>query len=147
MGRSVLLVSPSNLSKIVAASIRRAGCHVTVARSFDDAKALMAAGPDLLVTELKLGEFNGLHLAVRGRVAGIPSIVVGDQSFEQDVEQLGAVWMSPEDAASGELHPAMTRLLQGEAAAPLHPWFDNGAPEPVAGPEPEVLVKTSPLLQ
>jgi hypothetical protein len=104
--RTVLLVSPtSRLSRAVTTFIQRAGCHVALAGNFQSGKLQMDAAPDLVITELKLGEYNGLQLALRGRATGIPVIVLADDSYEHEVEQLGAVWMSPEAAASDELPP------------------------------------------
>ena len=41
---------------------------VRSARSFDEAKTLLAAEcPDLLITDLRLGQYNGLHLVLRTR--------------------------------------------------------------------------------
>jgi DNA-binding NtrC family response regulator len=55
-----------------------AGYHVTAAASFDEAKARLTENPpDLLITEIRLGAFNGLQLVMRARVRHfIPAIVV-----------------------------------------------------------------------
>jgi DNA-binding NtrC family response regulator len=45
-----------------------AGFRVLSAGSFDEAKQLLKSdSPDVLLTELKLGPYNGLHLVVRSR--------------------------------------------------------------------------------
>jgi DNA-binding NtrC family response regulator len=50
--------------------------------------------PDLLVTELKLGAFNGLHLAIRAkhRQPDVRTLVLGEQNpfFEEEARRLGA---------------------------------------------------------
>jgi CheY-like chemotaxis protein len=124
--RCVLLVSPGcQLTKGPAIALSRAGYRVVVARSFESAKAQLTSHPDVLITDLKLGEFNGLQLALRSRASGIPALVVADSSFEQEIEQLGAIWISPEVVASGELESVVQQLLQ---SAPLlersAAWFD-----------------------
>ena len=111
--RSVLLVSSHSFANEVATMIEAAGCRLMRAKTFQTAKQQLSKAKDLLVTELKLGEFNGLQLALRSLAAGIPAIVIADSCFEREVEQLGAVWMSPTSAASGELTSLITRLLQG----------------------------------
>jgi DNA-binding NtrC family response regulator len=68
--------------------------------------------PDLLISEIKLGEYNGLHLAVRGAVSGIPAIVVGDASFAGEAEQLGAMWLSPKEASGERLSATMKRMVE-----------------------------------
>jgi hypothetical protein len=51
--------------------------------------------PDLLITELKLGEHNGLHLALRARAKSVPAVVIGepDPVLERDAFQLGAMFL------------------------------------------------------
>ena len=111
--RTVLLVSPtSQLSRAVAPLVRRAGYHVTLARSFESARTQLDASPDLVITELKLGEYNGLQLALRSRATGTPVIVLADESFEHEIEHLGAVWMSPQTASSDELQSVIAQLLE-----------------------------------
>jgi hypothetical protein len=52
-----------------------------------------------VVTQLRLHEYNGLHLALRARQAGIPAVVVGDADsvLERDAEQLGATFVTREE--------------------------------------------------
>jgi CheY-like chemotaxis protein len=48
--------------------LRQAGYRVASAGSFEDAMRVLADDPpDLLVTELRLGAFNGLHIVIRSR--------------------------------------------------------------------------------
>ena len=47
---------------------KQPGIEVRSARSFDEAKTLLAAErPHLLITDLRLGQYNGLHLVLRSR--------------------------------------------------------------------------------
>ena len=138
--RTVLLVSPtSQLSRALAPLVRRAGYHVTLARTFESAKSQLDAAPNVVITELKLGEYNGLQLALRGRALGTPAIVLADESFEHEVEQLGAVWMSPEAAASDQLETVLAQLVQNVPVGSSAdcPWYDGESEhtEPVTLPE------------
>src|SRR5262245_61476936 len=74
----------------------RAGYDVATARSFNEAKLLLGSNPDLVVSELKLGEYNGLHVAAHAQLLGIPAIVIGprDITLERDAEQLGALYLT-----------------------------------------------------
>jgi CheY-like chemotaxis protein len=48
--------------------LRAADHHVTSASSYEDAKTLLAVGTyDLLLTDIRLRSFNGLHLVMRAR--------------------------------------------------------------------------------
>jgi len=44
---------------------------------------------------VRLGEYNGLHLALRGQSHGVPAIVIGepDPVLERDAQKLGAVYV------------------------------------------------------
>ena len=125
--RSVLLVSPTPLlTEAVVPSLRRTGYRLQVVDSYQSAKLQLARAPQVLITELKLGEYNGLQLALRSRMAGVRAIVVADKAFEAEIEQLGATWISPEDAAGGEL-PAVIGRLMALPVPPMPPseWYDG----------------------
>jgi DNA-binding NtrC family response regulator len=68
--RSVLVVDsdPEDLSSTVML-LEAAGYRVTSAAAFEEAKQMLASeSPDLLITGLRLGCYNGLHLVLRSRV-------------------------------------------------------------------------------
>src|SRR5687768_6542185 len=49
-------------------TLSAAGFHVTVAESFAEAKALLVTRhPSLLLTEIQLGDYNGLHLVMHAK--------------------------------------------------------------------------------
>ena len=66
---SALVVEPDNAdSGLIADALRLAGFTVMVTHTFNDAKTLLSEDPpSLLVTEIRLGAYNGLQLAFRGR--------------------------------------------------------------------------------
>ncbi|MEQ1757802.1 MAG: hypothetical protein ABL986_05750 [Vicinamibacterales bacterium] len=74
----------------------RAGYEVSLASTFGQAKELLGTHPDLVVCELKLGEYNGLHVAAHAQNLGIPAIVIGprDISLERDAELLDALYLT-----------------------------------------------------
>jgi CheY-like chemotaxis protein len=125
LDRTVLLVSPTpTLSTAVACSLRQTGYRLRVVKTYRGAKSQLSSAPHVLVTELKLGEYNGLQLALRSRVRGTRAVVVADKAFEAEIEQLGATWISPEAAFSGELPAVITRVLAAPVAA--GEWYDRG---------------------
>lgn len=125
--RTILLVSPTpSLARTLSAAIRRMGHHVLVTKTFEGAKRYLTAMPHLLVTELKLGAYNGLHLALRAGATAIPTVVIADDSFEHEVEQVGAVRLSAESVAGDGFRAQVIRLLQGIGAGhPVFPWYDD----------------------
>jgi hypothetical protein len=64
--------------------------------SFAAGKSRLEDGPSLLISEVRLGDYNGLHLALRARSSGIPSIVVGsvDSVLQREAERLAVAYLT-----------------------------------------------------
>ena len=125
--RRILLVAPTqSLMKQVVATLVDRGYEVDVVSTFTAAKARLAQAPLLLVTELKLGDFNGLHLAVRALAAGVPALVLGepDPVLQRDAQQLGAVYLSVPAAGGEEIGIAVQELLAADGSADRQPDGD-----------------------
>jgi DNA-binding NtrC family response regulator len=75
----------------------RAGFDAVAVTSFDDAlRALRTSRPDLLATEVRLGDYNGLHLALRAHALypELPIIVIGsEKDGASDAESFGATFL------------------------------------------------------
>jgi DNA-binding response OmpR family regulator len=52
--------------------------------------------PDLIIADVRLGAFNGLHLAMRAIWAGIPAIVMGfeDGVLRREAAAMGAAYLA-----------------------------------------------------
>lgn len=105
--RRILIVAPSpDVAHTIAEWLSGDEYETVRVGDFAAAKAeLDLHAPDLLITELKLGAFNGLHLAIRARVsgAGTRTIVVGDTDriLEAEAQREGARYMTqPLDATT-----------------------------------------------
>jgi len=92
--RRVLVVAPhADVAETVVGWLTSQGHETRLVTDFVSAKPeLDAHPPDLLVTEIKLGAFNGLHLAIRAhsQCTRTSTIVIGDadnalerEAFEQ----------------------------------------------------------------
>jgi DNA-binding response OmpR family regulator len=98
--RQALVVAPdADLGATLADWLAVGGYNTVVVRTFAAARTeLDAATPDLLVTELKLGAYNGLHLAIRARSrkAKVPVIVIGepDAVLQAEAEHLQAAYLT-----------------------------------------------------
>ena len=113
-GHKILVVAHTpRLASSLVAWLGESGCDLVLANSYAGGKAQLASHPDLLVTEIKLGEYNGLQLALRGQAAGIPTIVLGpgSEGFAHEAELLGATYLS-DDIDSDELNDAIERVLR-----------------------------------
>lgn len=91
----------------VANLFRRAGYQVKDVGSFREAAELLSTSPpDVLLTELRLGAFNGLHLVLKSRAthprtAAIILTRFPDPVLAADAAQLGATYvLKPVDDAA-----------------------------------------------
>jgi DNA-binding NtrC family response regulator len=97
MASSILVVDddPAALSGLVEL-LKTAGYLATGCRQFEEAVQTMAtAQPDLLVVDVRLGAYNGLHLIHRSRRSHprMASIVISahpDPIIEREAAQAGA---------------------------------------------------------
>ena len=117
MQRSVLVVDadPTDRSSTVLL-LEAAGYRVASAGGFDEAKLLLASEvPDLLITDLRLGSYNGLHLVLRSRCdhPGMAALVVSgypDPVLEAEAQRQNASFLL-KPLLEGDLLAAITRLL------------------------------------
>lgn len=105
----VLLVAPTTrIASTVSAGLLAAGLRVTLVTSFKAARKALESCPDLLISEVRLGEYNGLHLALRAQIRGIRAIVIGviDLITQQDAATFGAAYLE-DDGDTTRLHAAV----------------------------------------
>ena len=92
------------------------GFDVTVAETFRDAKdSVIAQRPSLLLTDVRLQDYNGIHLVLRARAIwpDLPALVtseIADTVLQDETEKLKATFlMMP--TTSGEIVAAVYRTL------------------------------------
>jgi DNA-binding response OmpR family regulator len=92
----VIVAQNPALATALLSWLGSAGYELAIVTTFAAAKALLETEPALIVSELKLGAYNGLHLALKARAAGIPAIVIGpsDPVLAKDAEELGASYLT-----------------------------------------------------
>jgi DNA-binding response OmpR family regulator len=110
------------------------GFHVTVADSFQRAKAcLVERPPRILVTDVQLASYNGLGLVLRGRaenpdLAAIVMSRTDDPVLRQDADLLNATFIV-KPIEERELRAAAVRTLlqrdRSPAAWPIRPPFER----------------------
>jgi DNA-binding NtrC family response regulator len=96
-GRRVVLVDDDeSLLTVLTTGLELAGCDVRSFDRFEDAKRHLAtANPDILITDVRLGGSNGLHLVVMSKIAHPEMIAVvmtgyDDVVLKKDAEAAGA---------------------------------------------------------
>ena len=94
---SVVVVDGNALDRTNTVTLlEAAGYRVRSARDFDEAKTLLAAErPDILITDLRLGQYNGLHLVLRTRchhpeMAALVTSRVADPVLEAEAHRQSA---------------------------------------------------------
>lgn len=108
--RILVVDDTPSVRKMLAELLGAAGYDVLSAATYDEGKHLADTGdPDLSLIDIRLGEYNGLQLAVRERVnhPTRPVIVMtghSDPVLEAEARRLGA------DFIEKPLHPA--RLIE-----------------------------------
>src|SRR5262245_42152782 len=93
----ILLVGNAGHARSLSDPLAAAGYEPILATGFISAKGQLDTRPELLITELKLGAYNGLHLAIRASTNRIPTIVIGDQDpvLEAEAVRQQALYLNP----------------------------------------------------
>jgi len=130
---TALVVDPNGADMaLIKAALISAGFTVTEADNFKDAGALIIeAPPSMLVSEIRLGAYNGLQLAYRGKSVWPPMTIVltsayRDPVLQRDIERMGATFV---------LKPVTAReLIAAVYRTALRQPNSEGAFEPVQPP-------------
>ena len=122
MKRPTVLVvaSTPGLADSLLPVLGASATEIVVVTSFSAGKQQLLLQPRLLITELRLGEYNGLHLALRAHANGIPTIVIGDADpvLQRDAATLGATYVVDTDPIAERIEPLVERTLRQPAAMP-----------------------------
>jgi DNA-binding NtrC family response regulator len=129
---TALVVEPSVADTLfLVSSLSDLGFHVTVSDNFRDARAHLTSSPALLVTELRLAEYNGLHLVFRAKSirSGIAAVIrtqIADPLLQLEAERMGATFVlkttSPEEFRAAVSRTLMRRM---DSFEPIRPPFER----------------------
>ena len=146
MSQKILIVDDNTASRgALVTLLADAGFETLTAATVPDAmRVLSTAQPDLLITEIRLDTYNGLHLIAMAPKP-IPAVVITgypDRAVEADARRLGAEYLS-KPVSPGELYATIQRTLANAAACGtfLPPRRD---PRTAAPPNTMVLVNDAP---
>ena len=96
---TALVVEPNGPDMVlIKSALTSAGFIVTGTDNFKDAASLLIeAPPSLLVAEIRLGAYNGLQLAYRGKATRLPMAIMltsayPDPVLRRDIERMGATF-------------------------------------------------------
>jgi DNA-binding NtrC family response regulator len=148
---TALVVEPSAPDAIwIALALSGLGFRVTASDTFQHARAQLTSPVALLVTELRLGEYNGLHLVLRGKslhpqLAGIVTSHIDDPVLYEEAERLGATFVLKSVGAhqfrAAVLRTLFRRVPPGEPIRPPYERRTKGRRHGAAADhEPELRV-------
>jgi DNA-binding NtrC family response regulator len=120
----VVLIAEDDAATLAgwAAYVHDAGFSVVPASSFAEAHRLMSfVRPDVLVTDIRLGEYNGLQLAVQaGTLDPAPSVIVtsgyDDPVLAAEAARLGATFLR-KPVQPADLVALITEMVKGRSSA------------------------------
>lgn len=123
MSRKILVVDDDRATRVgMVALLEGAGYSVRGADSLKAARqAIDEDPPDLLITDVRLGEFNGLHLVAANRIQ-VPVIVVTgypDPVLEDVAKTFGADFLI-KPVRPSELLARVERILISQATEPSY---------------------------
>jgi CheY-like chemotaxis protein len=120
--RVLFVEDDDDARELGAQALRLSGAHVTEARSLDEAVSLVRLGlPDVLVSDLGLGEEDGIDL-IR-TIRALPYDAGGN---------VPAIALTGR-AAIADSHAALRAGFQVHLAKPIDPWFLTHAVANVLG--------------
>jgi len=125
LARKILVVEDDDATRRgLVALLRNGGYEVVAVNSIPDAKkALMTERPHLLITDIRLGEYNGLQLLATNPNP-IPAIVLTgfpDPVLEAEAQHLGADFMLKPVTPSELMALVERKFSDSKTFEPFHP--------------------------
>jgi DNA-binding NtrC family response regulator len=132
---SVLVVDPNVTSRSrTVTTLASAGFHVVATDAFESARQrIVTSPPAVLITAVKLGEYNGFHLVLRVKSIAPHTrvLVTSDEDaaiFQKEAHQAGATFMA-DPVTSQDMLAAVLRMLFRTNDAPIVPPFERRVSE------------------
>src|SRR5262245_65380950 len=98
MATRILIVDDEpDVIELLTDTLRAAGYETASAATFEEGKRLLATPPppDVLITDVRLGHFNGLQLVVLRPATTVAIVVSGywDHTLEEEARRQGAIYL------------------------------------------------------
>jgi DNA-binding response OmpR family regulator len=93
--------------------LRESGCEAAVTTSYTSGRNALDSHPAVVIAELKLGAYNGLHLALRARVREIGAVVCdeGNPATEREAREIGAAYLNVQNLERTAVQAAVGAAL------------------------------------
>ena len=111
--RVIVVTQDADLAGTLSGWLADAGLPFVVATTFAAAKQLLETQPGLVIASVKLGAYNGLHLALRAREKGIPAAIIGDADIPiaREAEQVGAAYLPASTFCSAGVQALLQTIM------------------------------------
>lgn len=118
--QNVLIVTQNGIrGGSIGAWLQSEGYAVTCVNTFSAARLYLQMSPSVVITDLKLGAYNGLHLAFRAKATHIPIIVLGERDafFENEARRLGTTYIAFDDVTRERIVACVGTKVQNASAS------------------------------
>jgi DNA-binding response OmpR family regulator len=129
---AVLVVEQSLDHRLLSlARLTRAGFRVTVAETFASAKLIVVSQPtDVLITGIRLGTHNGLHLVLRAkaaqpRLAALVTASPEDRGLRDEAQALGATFVLTPVGERELIGAVLQTVYRSDPTIPVEPPFER----------------------
>ena len=133
---SVLVVEPTRDDLLpIVSLLSGTGFRVTATETYAHARNILAAtSPAVLITTVRLGEFNGLHLVLRTKtanptIAALVTSPTADPVLRADAEAMGATFMVKPIQPQELLAAVLRTLYRSDDSGPIRPPFERRVAE------------------
>jgi DNA-binding NtrC family response regulator len=112
--QTVLVVAhDAGLASMLVSWLADSGCRLAVTGCYRAGKNHLESGPAMVITEIKLGAYNGLQLALRAQAKGIPVVVFGDENSTtaREAEEAGAAYIDSSNMRKEELQSLVRAIV------------------------------------
>ena len=125
-----ILVATQN--RVLAENLRdwldAEGYTTILADTYAAAKVHLDLQPAAIIASVKLGEYNGLHLAIRAKTNQIPALIVGERDcfFLHEAEHLGATYIAIDELNRERVLSFVDAHAQDHHDTTQIAWIDHG---------------------
>lgn len=125
--RIVVVTDAPALRNDLLSWLRPDAYQVAAVTTFASANVHLQTHPSLVITQVKLGEHNGLHLALRARCQGVPAIVIGERDavVARDAAEFGATYVTTDELGRDQILSLAKRLIPSIS---VNPRYDDRLP-------------------
>ena len=109
----LVVAQDTRLAMTLVSLLRESGCEPAVTTSYSAGRDQLDLRPAFVIAEVRLGAYNGLHLALKARAKGIPAAVFGDANptTEREARQVGAAYLNAFDLEKAELQSLLRAAI------------------------------------